>query len=102
MSTDSNKSKCGFCDDKFARLKFHVRANLECLNYYKEYYNLDDIDRIFDLIRNNKKQEKRRSDKLLGKHRDRTVEINLRCNAMVIFKMAEQNRNRCLMREFRI
>ena len=87
MSTDSNKSKCGFCDDKFARLKFHVRANLECLNYYREYYNLDDIDRIFDLIRNNKKQEKRRSDRLLGNPRDRTVEINLRRNKSLISQL---------------
>ena len=55
-----------------AQPKRHVRSSEVCLNFYREQYGIDDIDRIFDvIIKNQKKQEKRRNDRANGRPRDR-------------------------------
>ena len=56
---------------------------MACLDHYRAIYQRDCVDIIFETITNERKQLKRRSDKLIGNPRDRTREIDSRRNKSV-------------------
>ena len=59
-------SPCACCGIEKVQLKTHVRNTEVCLKFYKDQYNNQDIHRIFDIIKNQKKQAKRRIDRENG------------------------------------
>ena len=69
---------CGCCRGEFHQLKRHVRESPICLRFYKEEYNCACLDTIFQRIKNDRRQDKRRQDRDIGIRRDREQENLLR------------------------
>ena len=68
----------GCCRREFPQLKRHVRMSPDCLTFYKEEYDCDCLDTIFNRMKNDRRQEKRRNDRDSGIIRDRQQENVLR------------------------
>ena len=64
-------------------MKRHVGNTQGCLEHYKHVYGEESLDRIFQTIKNDRYQEKRRANRAAGKNRDRTAERARRINISV-------------------
>jgi hypothetical protein len=60
-----------------------VKNSKDCLNFYTNKYDNNNLDRIFEIIKNENRQEKRRSDRQNGVGRDRLAENQRRQNVSV-------------------
>lgn len=61
-----NTSLCAWCGYEAVQVKRHVRNTEACLKFYRDEYGIQDLDRIFKIIENERKQLKRRNDRQNG------------------------------------
>ena len=68
VGKDTSPYAC--CGIEVVKVKHHVRYSEVCLEFYRDKYGMQDIDRIFNIIKNQKKQAKRRNDREQGIQRE--------------------------------